>query len=53
MIRQSKTDKEIRESSKRAFVELFRLLLERGTQEESEPAEHYKDNENNDEHSRA
>ncbi len=51
MIRQSKTDKEIRESSKRAFVELFRLLLESGTQEESEPTEDYKDNEKKDEYS--
>lgn len=56
MMKKGKTDiksQDIRESSKRAFVELFRLLLESDTQTESESHEDYKNNEKKDEHSRA
>ena len=56
MSKRSETDilsQDIRKTSQRAFVELFRLLLEGDLPRKQEPPEHYKDNEKNDEHSRA
>jgi len=56
MSKRSETDilsQDIRKTSQRAFVELFRLLLEGDLPRKQEPPGHYKDNEKNDEHSRA